>query len=81
MIVHKRILKLTMLVCCWLSLSTVTALAHPHILRATDLKEISAEELIQDLTTAQVIFIGELHDHVGHHQAQLSIIQALQKDR
>lgn len=81
MTVLKRILKLTMLACCWLSLSAVTVLAHPHILRATDLKEISAEELIQDLTTAQVIFIGELHDHVGHHQAQLSIIRALQKDR
>lgn len=81
MTVLKRILKLTMLACCWLSLSAVTVLAHPHILRATDLKEISAEELIQDLTTAQVIFIGELHDHVGHHQAQLSMIRALQKDR
>jgi len=81
MILHKRILKLTMLACCWLSLSAVAALAHPHILRATDQKEIAAEELLRDLATVQVIFIGELHDHAGHHQAQLSIIRALQKDR
>ena len=81
MILHKRILKLTMLACCWFSLSAVTALAHPHILRATDQKEITAEELLRDLATVQVIFIGELHDHAGHHQAQLSIIRALQKDR
>jgi uncharacterized iron-regulated protein len=80
MTVHIRILQLTLLTCCWLSLSVVTALAHPHILRATDRTEISGEELLQELASVQVVFIGELHDHAGHHQAQLSIIRALQKN-
>jgi len=81
MILHQRILQLTLLTCSWLSLSAVIALAHPHILRATDRTEVTAEELLQDLAAVQVVFIGELHDHAGHHQAQLSIIRALQKDR
>ena len=80
MTVHIRILQLTLLTCCWLSLSVVTVLAHPHILRATDRTEISGEELLQELASVQVVFIGELHDHAGHHQAQLSIIRALQKN-
>jgi uncharacterized iron-regulated protein len=54
--------------------------AHPHLLRASDRTEVPVEEMLRDLATAQVIFVGELHDHVGHHQAQLSIIRALQKD-
>jgi uncharacterized iron-regulated protein len=53
------------------------ALSHPHIIRATDRVEVTPEELIADLQTVQVIFIGELHDRLGHHQAQLSIIRAL----
>jgi len=56
------------------------AVAHPHLMRASDRTEVPVEEMLRDLATAQVIFVGELHDHVGHHQAQLSIIRALQKD-
>lgn len=63
-----------------LALSTGAALAHPHILRATDRTEISPADLLRDLASVQVIFVGELHNHVGHHQAQLSIMRALRKD-
>jgi uncharacterized iron-regulated protein len=54
-----------------------TALAHPHILRATDRTEVSPTDLISDLASVQVIFVGELHNHIGHHEAQLSILRAL----
>lgn len=58
-----------------------SASAHPHIIRATDRTEIARDELIRDLASAQVTFIGELHDHAGHHQAQLAIIRALHNIR
>ena len=58
----------------------LAAVAHPHILRAGDRTEVAPEEMLRDLAAAQVIFIGELHDHRGHHQAQLSIIRALAAD-
>lgn len=54
------------------------ALAHPHILRAADRTEVPTTDLLRDLGSVQVVFIGELHDHVGHHEAQLSILRALQ---
>jgi uncharacterized iron-regulated protein len=60
-------------------LTAAGASAHPHILRAGDRGEVSPEELIRDLKSVQVVFIGELHDHAGHHQAQLSIIRALKR--
>jgi uncharacterized iron-regulated protein len=49
----------------------------PHIIRSAGRAEITADELLRDLATVQVVFIGELHDHSGHHQAQLSIIRKL----
>lgn len=51
--------------------------AHPHILDVRANVEISPETLVDELKKVQVVFIGELHDHEGHHKAQLSIIEAL----
>jgi uncharacterized iron-regulated protein len=64
-----------------LFISAPSGFAHPHILRATDRAEISPADLLKDLAKAQVVFIGELHDQIGHHEAQLSIIRGLNKDR
>ncbi len=58
-----------------------TVHAHPHILSAETRQEVPVEAMLRDLGAARVIFIGELHDHSGHHQAQLSIIRALLNDR
>ena len=58
-------------------------LAHPHILAADTRAEKPIAEFLADLQQAQVVFVGELHDHPGHHAAQLAIIEALatEKDR
>jgi uncharacterized iron-regulated protein len=81
MIMMVRALRLALLNLLLLAVSAAGSLAHPHILRATDRAETSPAELLQDLASVQVVFIGELHDQLGHHQAQLSIIRELQKDR
>ncbi|WP_302504331.1 ChaN family lipoprotein [Geoalkalibacter halelectricus] len=54
-----------------------SAWAHPHIYDLSTNQEIAFEDLITDLASAQVVFIGELHDHEGHHRMQLEIIRAL----
>ena len=72
-------LRLTIATFSLLALTVGSAFAHPHILRTGDRSEISPEELVRDLRSAQVIFIGELHDRTGHHQAQLSVIRALKR--
>ena len=58
----------------------LAAFPHPHIIDTNNGTEISANDLLADLRQAQVIFIGEFHDHRGHHQMQLDIIDALDED-
>lgn len=58
----------------------LTVLAHPHVLDVSERVEVSKEALIEDLRSVQVIFMGEFHDHVGHHEAQLAVIEALDDD-
>jgi uncharacterized iron-regulated protein len=62
------------------TLHPVTSLAHPHIIDVAGGLEISPDDLLDDLRGAQVVFMGEFHDHVGHHRAQLTIIEALDND-
>jgi uncharacterized iron-regulated protein len=51
--------------------------SQPRILELEGGQEITFTELIANLEETRVIFMGELHDHPGHHQAQLAVIQAL----
>ncbi|MEJ2470941.1 MAG: ChaN family lipoprotein, partial [Desulfuromonadales bacterium] len=71
---------LTLLLAGLLWLAPATALAHPHLYSVRDRVEITPETLLAELRTVQVIFIGEFHDHVGHHAAQLSVIDALDNE-
>ncbi|BCR05089.1 hypothetical protein DESUT3_21580 [Desulfuromonas versatilis] len=50
---------------------------HPHILDTQSRQEVEFSELVDDLSNTRLVFIGELHDHDGHHQAQLEIIRTL----
>jgi uncharacterized iron-regulated protein len=68
---------LTLLTCLLLPLNV--AWGHPHLLQLSTGQEVSQEAFFEDIGRAQVIFIGELHGHDGHHQMQLEIIRALQK--
>ena len=70
----------TILVAVHVLLLPTALYAHPHIIDAAEKREVSPDELLADLLLAQVIFMGEFHDHVGHHQAQLTIIDALDND-
>jgi uncharacterized iron-regulated protein len=75
-----RILILPALVAGFILFLPLVTQAHPHILDVTMGGEISPVNLLDDLHQAQVIFIGEFHDHVGHHRAQLAVIDALDDD-
>ena len=48
-----------------------------HTIRLTDGEAVSLPALIQDLQKVRVIFIGEKHDNLHHHKAQLQIIKEL----
>ena len=51
-----------------------------HIYRTKDGKTTSFEEMIEDIKSAQVVFVGEQHDNPDHHKTQLDVIQALHKN-
>jgi uncharacterized iron-regulated protein len=55
----------------------VSAIAHPHILDVATGEVIDFHQLIDKLEKTSVVFIGEHHDHAGHHQMQLEVIRAL----
>ena len=50
---------------------------YAHILRVADGATVSISELVRDLQEVRVVFIGEQHDKVSHHRAQLQVIEAL----
>lgn len=75
-----RLLILPALMAGLVFLAPDTALAHPHIMDVANRMEISSADLLDDLRRSQVVFIGESHDHSGHHEAQLAIIDALEAD-
>ena len=62
-----------------LLLSPTTAAAHPHLLATASGAEISYQQLLTELSAAQVVFVGELHDHAGHHRMQYEIIHSLEQ--
>jgi uncharacterized iron-regulated protein len=73
-----RILILT-IISLWFLLGSASA--HPHIIDVATKEEISFDQLIDKLEQVRVVFIGEQHDHAGHHQMQLEIIRALAREQ
>jgi len=55
---------------------TVKSLRPDTIISAQFGKEVSFDQMMQDLNSYQVIFVGEKHTSISHHAIQLRIIQA-----
>jgi uncharacterized iron-regulated protein len=53
--------------------------ADARIMRVANGSLIDLHTLANELKGVRLVFIGELHDHPGHHRAQLSIIEALRE--
>nr|HID58037.1 hypothetical protein [Desulfobacterales bacterium] len=47
------------------------------IVRTKDCQAITFEELLEDLKTVQIVYVGERHANQAHHEIQLKLIQAL----
>lgn len=50
-----------------------------HILKVADGTYVSFAEMVEDLQSVRLVFMGELHDDAGHHRAQLQVIRALRQ--
>lgn len=61
---------------------TLLAAPLPAAAHTLDLRSggyISFPDLIRDLSSVRVVFIGELHDNTAHHRGQLQVIRALKE--
>ena len=47
------------------------------VYRSSDQTEISREQLLEEMLTADVIYLGERHDNPRHHELQLELLQEL----
>jgi uncharacterized iron-regulated protein len=60
-------------------ISIVKAGNHDEILRVSDGARMTLSSIVDDLKGVQLVFVGELHDDAGHHQAQLAVIRTLKE--
>jgi uncharacterized iron-regulated protein len=57
-----------------------TAVAQDNIILARTGKTVTFDELMKDLNSSQIVFIGEKHTNPSHHIIQLKIIQTVFKN-
>jgi uncharacterized iron-regulated protein len=60
---------------------TSTAVGPDTIISAKTGKTVTFDELMNDLNSSQIVFIGERHTNPSHHATQLKIIEAVFKNR
>jgi uncharacterized iron-regulated protein len=53
--------------------------AYTEVLRLSDNKIISFEEMLEELKTVDLVFIGEDHDNEEHHRAQFQVIKGMKE--
>ncbi|MFZ5765218.1 MAG: ChaN family lipoprotein [Thermodesulfobacteriota bacterium] len=58
---------------------SIPAGGHPHIRDLARGQEVAATDFIAALQEVQLVFVGENHDHDGHHAMQAAIIRALKE--
>ena len=51
--------------------------ADEFLFRVENAGVISMADMVADLKTARVVVVGEQHDNLDHHRAQLDVIRAL----
>ena len=64
-----------------LCLISSTSFALERVLRVSDGKIIDLKQMVQDVKGSNLIFVGEVHSNLKHHQAQLNIIKALYESK
>lgn len=57
----------------------LSTLAEEHIVHVPTGVEMTQDQLIDYISHAKVIYIGEMHTNMKHHQIQLDLIKALEK--
>jgi uncharacterized iron-regulated protein len=74
-IVKKNVLTLVVLLfLCFAAGSDVSA---DNVLRVRDGKIITFSQMVKEVKRVNIVFFGEIHDSIEHHEAELAIIRAL----
>ncbi len=73
----KRILSFSILLLVLLCPTARSDRGSQRVLRISDGKLISFNQMMDDLKKVSIVFVGEIHDMPAHHQMQLDIISAV----
>lgn len=60
-------------------LFAVTRSGHGQVVRVKDNREVPFQEMLRDLKTARLVYVGEIHDVQADHDFQLRVIRALEE--
>jgi uncharacterized iron-regulated protein len=79
-----KLFRLTLIISSLVLFSLPMVLCSPapttvRILRVSDGRVLSLDNIVKDFTESRLVFVGELHDKQIYHRAQLEIIRALRK--
>ncbi len=80
----KRFLHYLLLICAGVLLCTALAVpaesaGFKRIVRIRDAKIVTFDQMMNDIRGANLVFVGENHNDIRSHEAQLSVIKALHK--
>jgi uncharacterized iron-regulated protein len=73
--VKKNLLSLFILL--FLCFAAESGVCAENVLRVRDGKVITFNQMIEEVKKANIVFFGEIHDSIEHHEAELAVIRAL----
>ena len=71
----KKLLSLSILL--FLCFAAESGVSADNVLRVRDGKVITFNQMIVEVRKVNIIFFGEIHDSIEHHEAELAVIRAL----
>ncbi len=71
----KKLLSLFVLL--FLCFAAESGVCSDHVLRVRDGKIITFHQMIIEVKKVNIVFFGEIHDSIEHHEAELAVIRAL----
>jgi uncharacterized iron-regulated protein len=73
--VKKNLLSLFILL--FLCFAAESGVCADNVLRVRDGKIITFHQMIEEVKKVNIVFFGEIHDSIEHHEAELAVIRAL----
>ncbi|HSA77340.1 MAG TPA: ChaN family lipoprotein, partial [Nitrospirota bacterium] len=68
---------LSLFILLFLCFAAESGVSADNVLRVRDGKIITFHQMIEEVKKVNIVFFGEIHDSIEHHEAELAVIRAL----